>query len=135
VDSGGLLRQAFTSAFDAISQNNVPGLKLFTGQACRLTPVYSSENLLTEIFEILGKMVGHSLIPDGPGFPYLEPAIYWYIATGDLDEAVGRASHIDVVDEDLLMILDKVRNNLSGEFRKWMYLLFHSILNAGCKTV
>lgn len=111
VDSGGLLRQAFTSAFDAISQNKVPGLKLFTGQPCRLTPVYSSENLLTEIFEILGKMVGHSLIQDGLGFPYLAPAIYWYIATGDLDEAVGRASHIDVVDEDLLMILDKVSNN------------------------
>ena len=48
-----------------------------------------------------------------------------------LDEAVGRASHIDVVDEDLL-ILDKVSNRKS---RKWMYLLFHSILNAGCKAV
>jgi len=31
------------------------------------------------------------------------PAIYWYIATGDLNEAVGRASPIDVVDEDLLV--------------------------------
>ena len=132
VDSGGLLRQAFTSAFAAISQNKVPGLKLFTGQENRLTPVYSSENLLTEIFEILGKMIGHSLIQDGPGFPYLAPAIYWYIATGNLDEAVGRASHIDVVDEDLLLILDKVSNKQS---RKWMYLLFHSILNAGCRAV
>lgn len=89
-DSGVLLRQAFTSAFDAISQNKVPGLKLFTGQPCRLTPVYGSKNLLTEIFNILGRMIGHSLIQDGPGFPYLAPAIYWYIATSDLDEAVGR---------------------------------------------
>ena len=134
LDSGGLLRQAFTSAFDTISQNKVPGLKLFTGQPCRLTPVCSSENLLTEIFKILRKMIGHSLIQDGPGFPYLAPAIYWYIATGDLDEAVGRTSHIDVVDEDLLMILDKVSNN-KCRVRKWIYLLFHSILNAGCKVV
>ena len=89
----------------------VPGLKLFTGQPCRLTPVYSSENLLTEIFEKQGKMIGHSHIQDGPGFPYLAPAIFWYIATGDLDEAVGRASHIDVVDEDLLMILEKVSSS------------------------
>ena len=96
MDSGGLLRQAFTSAFAAISQNKVPGLKLFTGQENRLTPVYSSENLLTEIFEIVGKMIGHSLIQDGPGFPYLAPAIYWYVATSNLEEAVGRASHIDV---------------------------------------
>ena len=94
--------------------------------------MYSSENLLTEIFEILGEMIGHSLIQDGPGFPYLAPAIYWYIATGNLDEAVGRASHIDVVDEDLLLILDKVSNKQS---RKWMYLLFLSILNARCKAV
>ena len=74
--------------------------------------MYSCENLLAEIFEILGKMIGHNLIQDGPGFPYLAPAIYWYIATGNLDEAFGRASHIDVVDEDLLLILDKVSNNL-----------------------
>ena len=60
-------------------------------------------------------MVGHSLIQDGPGFPYLAPAIYWYVATGNLEKAVGRASHIDVVDKDLLLILD--------------------ILNAGCKAV
>ena len=113
VDSGGLLRQAFTSAFPAISQNKVPGLKLFTGQENRLTPVHSSENLLTEIFEILEKMIGHSLIQDGPGFPHLAPAIYWYIATGNLDEAVGRPSHIDVVDEDFLLILDKVSNKTS----------------------
>ena len=58
-------------------------------------------------------------------------AIYWYLATGDLDKAVGRTSHIDVVDEDLLMILDKVSNN-KCRVRKWIYLLFHSILNAGC---
>ena len=54
-------------------------------------------------------MIAHCLIQDGPGFPYLAPAIYWYIATGDLNEAVGRASSIDVVDEDLLVLLDKVR--------------------------
>ena len=53
-------------------------------------------------------MVGHRHIQDGPGFPYLAPAIYWYIATGYLNEAVGRASNIDVVDEDLMMILNKV---------------------------
>ena len=55
MDSGGLPRQAFTSAFAPIPQNKVPGLKLFTGQENMLTSVYSSENLLPEIFEILGK--------------------------------------------------------------------------------
>ena len=48
VDSGGLLRQAYTTAFEAIAQNKVPALRLFTGQPNRLTPLYSSENLLTD---------------------------------------------------------------------------------------
>ena len=109
VDSGGLLRQAYTTAFEAIAHNKVlHTLRLFTGQPNRLTPLYSSENLLTQIFETLAKMVGHSLIQDGPGFSFLVPSIYWYIATGDLNEAVGKASYINVVDDDLMMILDKV---------------------------
>ena len=103
VDSGGLLRRAFTTAFEAIAQSKVPSSRLFTGQTNSLTPLYSSENLLTQSFKTLGKMVGHSLIQDGPGFPNLVPAIYWYIVTGDLNEAVARASHINVVDEDLMM--------------------------------
>ena len=48
MDSGGLLRQALMTAFDAISQNKVSGLKLFIGQQCRLAPVYSSGNLLID---------------------------------------------------------------------------------------
>ena len=93
----------------------MPGLKLFTGQPTRLTPVYSGGNLLTQIFDTLGKMVAHSLVQDGPGFPYLAPAIYWYVATGDLNEGISRASAVDVVDEDLLMILDKVSTILSDK--------------------
>lgn len=111
VDSGGLLRQAFTSAFEAIAQNQVPGLKLFTGPPNRLTPMYSSGNLLSSIFETLGKMIGHSLIQQGTGFPYLAPAIYCYIATGDLNEAISRASCMDLMDVELLTILDKVNDH------------------------
>lgn len=52
VDSGGLLRQAFTSAFEVMGRNQVPGLKHFTGPSNMLTPMYSSGNLLSSIFEI-----------------------------------------------------------------------------------
>ncbi|XP_068745516.1 G2/M phase-specific E3 ubiquitin-protein ligase-like isoform X6 [Montipora capricornis] len=71
-------------------------------------------NVLTQIFETLGKMIAHFLIQDGPGFLYLAPAIFWYISTGNLNEAVGRASPIDVVDEDLLVLLDKVEEAQPG---------------------
>ena len=56
-------------------------------------------------------MIGHSLIQQGPGFPYLAPAIYCYIATGDLNEAISRASCMDVMDVELLTILDKVNDH------------------------
>ena len=60
-------------------------------------------------------MIAHCLIQDGPAFPYLEPAIYWYIAIGDLNEAVGRSSPIDVVDEDLLVLLRSINNNMNNK--------------------
>ena len=73
--------------------------------------MYSSGILLSNIFETLGKMIGHSLLQQGPGFPYIAPAIYCYIATGDLNEAISRASRMDVVDAEFLMILDKVNDH------------------------
>ena len=109
VDSGGLMRQAFTTVFKMLANNEVPGLRLFTGPANRVTPIYSSENLLTNIFETLGKMVSHSLIQGGPGFPYLAPAVFWYVGTGDLNEGISRAAPVDVVDPELCTFLDRVR--------------------------
>lgn len=76
----------------------VPGIRLFTGPPNRVTPLHRSENLLTNTFETIGKMVSHSLVQGGPGFPYLAPAVFWYVATGDLNEGISRASCIDVVD-------------------------------------
>ena len=69
VDSGGLMRQAFTTVFKMLANNEVPGIRLFTGPPNTVTPLYRSENLLTNIFETIGKMVSHSLVQGGPGFP------------------------------------------------------------------
>ena len=60
------------------------------------------------MFEVLGKMIANSLVQGGPGFPYLAPGIFWYIATGDLSQAVGRSSFIDVGDMDLAAFLERV---------------------------
>ena len=45
----------------------------------------------------------------GPGFPYLAPAVFWYVGTGDLNEGISRAACVDVVDPELRMFLEKVR--------------------------
>ena len=108
VDSGGMLRQAFCALFNLAANNQFLCLRLFTGPPNRVTPVYSSEHILTGIFEVLGKMISHSLVQGGPGFPYLAPAVYWYVATGDLGEAIDKASIFDIIDPDLLGFVERV---------------------------
>ena len=53
-------------------------------------------------------MISHSLVQGGPGFPYLAPAVYWYVATGDLGEAIDKASIFDIIDPDLLGFVERV---------------------------
>lgn len=108
VDTGGVLRQAFTDVFAELASGS-SCLRLFRGAHSRLTPVYSTEHVLTGVFEVLGKMIAHSLIQGGPGFPYLTPGIYWYIATGNLSEAVGRSSFVDIGDSELAGFVERVR--------------------------
>ena len=104
---GGVLRQAFTNVFHEIASGE-SYLRLFTGHSQRLTPIYSSEHVLTGVFEVLGKLITHSLVQGGPGFPFLAPAIYWYVATGDLSEAVARASCLDIGDMELVSFVGGV---------------------------
>lgn len=108
VDNGGVLRQAFTDVFYEIAGGE-SYLRLFRGPNRRLTPIYSSEHVLTGVFEVLGKLIAHSLIQGGPGFPFLAPVIYSYIATGDLSEAVARASCLDIGDTELASFIERVR--------------------------
>ena len=43
-------------------------------------------------------MISHSMVQNGPGFPYFGPAVYSYIATGNLEEAVTKVSDPDLVE-------------------------------------
>ncbi|KAJ7354986.1 G2 M-phase specific E3 ubiquitin protein ligase [Desmophyllum pertusum] len=97
IDTGGVLRQAYEDAFLALAMGDA-GIKMFQGPPERVIPIYRSENVLTGVFEVLGRMVAHSLVQGGPGFPYLAPVVYWYIATGDLQQGLTRASCVDIHD-------------------------------------
>ena len=107
VDAGGVLRQVFGEVFVSLCNNE--GIKhIFTGEPYRKVPVFSNELVVNGFFEILGKMISHSLVQGGPGFPYLSPSIYWYLATGDLQTALAKASCADVQNNDLIQYIDKV---------------------------
>ena len=108
IDSGGVLRQAFNTIFATLANNEFLGLRLFSGPFFQLTPVYSSECILTGVYEIIGRMISHSMVQDGRGFPYFAPAVYIYIATGNLSEAITKVSVVDIADPDLLEFIEKV---------------------------
>lgn len=114
IDNGGVLRQAYEDAFLALAKGEV-GLKMFQGPYERLVPIYRSDNVLNGVFEVLGKMVAHSMIQGGPGFPYLSPVVYWYIATGDLQQGVARASVMDISDGILAGYVARVRDATSED--------------------
>ena len=118
IDTGGVLRQIYTDVFIALSESKY-GLVLFKGDATRKVPVFSNLHVLTGIFEIIGRLIAHSLIQ---GVPYLAPIIYSYLSSGDLQTAVLKASYMDVIGQPLHIYIDKIReakekdlNDLNGD--------------------
>ena len=107
IDTGGVLRQVFSNVFHALANNEVIK-NMFVGSEDRLLPAFSNELVVNGFFETLGKMIAHSLVQGGPGFPYLSPTIYWYLATGDLQVALQRASCADVDNHDLVDYITRV---------------------------
>ncbi|CAH3024410.1 unnamed protein product [Porites evermanni] len=83
---------------------------MFQGPYERLVPIYRSDNVLNGVFEVLGKMVAHSMIQGGPGFPYLSPVVYWYVATGDLQQGITRASVLGISDGILEDYVTRIRD-------------------------
>jgi len=80
IDAGGVRRQVYTRALKQLAENQ--HCHLFQGKKYHLRPYYSASATDTEIFKVLGCIVGHSIIQEGIGFPYLSPLCYWYIAAG-----------------------------------------------------
>ena len=81
IDTCGVRKHVYTSVFaDFVSNKHV---RLFDGSQNSVRPCYSAEARCSGLFKVLGTMVGHSILQDGIGFPYLSPAAYWYIAAGE----------------------------------------------------
>ena len=91
--TGGVTRQFFTDVLRRIAHQGA--LQLFVGGSKRLRLAYSPQVL--PVMKILGTLIGYSLLHEGPGFPYLAPFVYWYIATGSEERALPYVS----IPEDL----------------------------------
>ena len=72
--------------FRSFTENSV--IRLFDGPPNHLRPVYSAECRVPDMFTVLGSMIGHRILQDGVGFPYLSPLCYWYIVSNDESKAL-----------------------------------------------
>lgn len=58
---------------DLIEMNGNPLPALFEGEPRRLLPVYDARSFYSYAFVCGGKMIAHSIVQCGIGFPYFAP--------------------------------------------------------------
>ena len=102
VDAGGVRRQFMSDVFSYFTTSC--SLRLFEGPQNRLRPCFRQSSI--SLLALVGKMVGHSIVQDGIGFPFLSPACYFYMA-GYVDRAISAAS-IEDVGENVKQVVKKV---------------------------
>ena len=83
-DTGGVLHQCFSDAFQRFSE------KWFTetGTPHSRAPLFRSDILLSKIFMYLGRMITYSVSQYGPGFPVFSRAVYEYICSGSISNSL-----------------------------------------------
>jgi hypothetical protein len=96
IDGGGLLRQFFTDLFSCIIEGKP--MSLFLGECGRKCPTHSPQVVFSGMIEIVGKIIAHSLVQGGPGFPFLSLPCYYYLATGDVIGAMAYCDPWDIPD-------------------------------------
>lgn len=72
VDAGGPKRQFFTEIILGLKDKHA----LFEGSNNQLFPVYSTGIISSNLLKVLGRAIVHSVLHEGPGFPFLAPCIY-----------------------------------------------------------
>lgn len=101
-DSGGVLRQFYSDVFNKVVEN------YFHGYDNKKLPIPSSDILMSSMMMILGKMIVHSLLQGGPGFPFFPLACYKYLATGDIANAAIDVDASDVASPSVKLYIQQV---------------------------
>ena len=103
MDSGGVRRQLFSSAFNAIANGH---LQIFDGHPTRVRPAIKPSNIISGLLKNLGKAIAHHLVMDKCGFPFLSPPLFYYLIDKD-DIAITLLEDVDVSGE-VLHVIKKV---------------------------
>ena len=112
VDLGGVRRQIYSTFFEGIAKGY---LELYEGPCNRVRPCVKPCNIVSGLMVLFGKAVGHSLLMDHIGFPYLSPAIYYY-ALGKEDEALP------------FIMIDDISGHFHYSVSEVIILMHHAVL-------
>ena len=109
VDTGGPKREFYTQLFYSIATSDGSVLPvMFEGEEGRLLPSYNSSVVYSGMMRVVGKIIAHSIVQCGVGFPYLSPVCYWYLITGDVSKAISYGNTADVRDIEYAELIHKV---------------------------
>ena len=90
-DTGGVLHQCFTDAFDQFIS------KWFVGNNSIKLPAYRSDILITKVFLYFGKMLSHSISQNGPGIAVFPRSVFEYLVSGSFEDATPYLTSEDMV--------------------------------------
>ena len=84
----GVRRKLFAQVIREIATSS--GLRLFDGDAQTgpILPALNHDAIISGHFKLFGKVVVHSLVQEGPGFPCLPRSVYRYMCHQSVDAAL-----------------------------------------------
>ena len=106
IDLGGVRRQFFSSFIKELATQ----LHLFEGEyeQGRLLPSRNHEAIISGTFKMFGKVIVHSVLMEGPGFPCFPPAVYRYITGANMEQLLPYLC-TEYLTADIRHVIDKVR--------------------------
>ena len=94
MDVGGVRRSFFTTLLNELKTNSTLGL--FEGPNALLLAC-NNQAIVCGHFKMLGVIIVHSVMQEGPAFPYFPPSlIYWYMCTGSIEKSIQFLSISDL---------------------------------------
>ena len=81
------------SVLEGLAKNEC--LRLFDGDLEEgwLLPATNHDALICGHFRMLGRIILHSILLEGPGFPFFPPPVYYYLVNGTIESAMP---HMDI---------------------------------------
>lgn len=92
IDAGGVRRHVFSKVYEDLASGH---LNIFEGNNNLLYPTHSISTFTSGLLRSVGSMIGHTMIMENMGFPYLSKAMYYYMV-GNVDLAMTQIQDSDM---------------------------------------